>query len=95
MSLSTAKFGVETIELDDELEIIGKPIAELKRGVSVHCYDDHRVAMAFSVLGAVVLEMVIEKKRCMEKMWPNWWNDLENKIGISHSNYLQDAKIVS
>ncbi|KAF5381748.1 hypothetical protein D9615_005411 [Tricholomella constricta] len=77
-----AKFGVETIELDDGLEIIGKPIKDLKRGVSVHCYDDHRVAMAFSVLSTVVEDTIIEEKRCVEKTWPNWWDDLENKIGL-------------
>ncbi|KII85332.1 hypothetical protein PLICRDRAFT_44602 [Plicaturopsis crispa FD-325 SS-3] len=76
-----AKFGVETKELDDGLEIYGKPISALQRGASVHCYDDHRVAMAFSVLGTVV-ENVIEEKRCVEKTWPNFWDDLENKIGL-------------
>ncbi|KAN0131738.1 Pentafunctional AroM protein [Lactarius tabidus] len=77
-----AKFGVETKELDDGLEVYGKPIDDQKRGVSVHCYDDHRVAMAFSVLGTVVDETIIEEKRCVEKTWPNWWDDLENKIGL-------------
>ncbi|TFK19609.1 Shikimate dehydrogenase [Coprinopsis marcescibilis] len=77
-----AKFGVDTNELDDGLEIIGKPIGELKRGVSVHCYDDHRVAMSFSVLSTVIADTIIEEKRCVEKTWPNWWDDLENKIGI-------------
>jgi pentafunctional AROM polypeptide len=76
----TAKFGVETKELDDGLDVYGKPMSELRRGVSVHCYDDHRVAMAFSVLGSVVNETVIEEKRCVEKTWPNWWDDLENKV---------------
>ncbi|TFY79059.1 hypothetical protein EWM64_g4952, partial [Hericium alpestre] len=77
-----AKFGVETKELDDGLEVYGKPIPELKEGASVHCYDDHRVAMAFSVLGAAVKDTIIEEKRCVEKTWPNWWDDLENKIGL-------------
>ncbi|KAF7377655.1 Pentafunctional AROM polypeptide [Mycena sanguinolenta] len=78
-----AKFGVETIELDDGLEVIGKPISRHTRGVSVHCYDDHRVAMAFSVLGTVIDRTILEEKRCVEKTWPNWWDDLENKIGIN------------
>lgn len=78
--MPVAKFGVETKELDDGLEIYGKPISELKTGVSVHCYDDHRVAMAFSVLGTVIKETVLEEKRCVEKTWPNWWDDLENKV---------------
>ncbi|KAF7313827.1 Pentafunctional AROM polypeptide [Mycena chlorophos] len=78
-----AKFAVETVELDDGLEIVGKPYETLKQGVSVHCYDDHRVAMAFSVLSTVVANTTIEEKRCVEKTWPNWWDDLENKIGFS------------
>lgn len=75
-----AKFGVQTKELDDGLEIYGMSQENLKRGVSVHCYDDHRVAMAFSVLGSLVQETIIEEKRCVEKTWPNWWDDLENKV---------------
>lgn len=75
-----AKFGVVTKELDDGLEIYGKPISELSTGASVHCYDDHRVAMAFSVLGTAVKDTIIEEKRCVEKTWPNWWDDLENKV---------------
>ena len=46
----------------------------------MRCYDDHRVAMAFSVLGCVVKGTVLEEKRCVEKTWPNWWDDLENKV---------------
>ncbi|KAG1740967.1 hypothetical protein EDB19DRAFT_1707078 [Suillus lakei] len=77
-----AKFGVQTKELDDGLEVYGRPFNTLTRGASVHCYDDHRVAMAFSVLGTVVPDTIIEEKRCVEKTWPNWWDDLENKIGL-------------
>ena len=36
--------------------------------------------MAFSVLGTVIKETVLEEKRCVEKTWPNWWDDLENKV---------------
>ncbi|KAG1883784.1 EPSP synthase-domain-containing protein [Suillus subluteus] len=77
-----AKFGVQTKELDDGLEVYGRPFNTLTRGASVHCYDDHRVAMAFSVLGTIVPDTIIEEKRCVEKTWPNWWDDLENKIGL-------------
>ncbi|KAF5391024.1 hypothetical protein D9757_003930 [Collybiopsis confluens] len=77
-----AKFGVNTNELDDGLEIFGKPIRELKMGAGVHCYDDHRVAMAFSVLASIIPGTILEEKRCVEKTWPNWWDDLQNKIGL-------------
>lgn len=76
----SGKFGVQTKELDDGLEIYGMPIEEMKEGVVVHCYDDHRVAMAHSVLATVVKGTVLDEKRCVEKTWPNWWDDLENKV---------------
>ena len=38
--------------------------------------------MAFSVLGTVVDGTILEEKRCVEKTWPNWWDDLENKVRI-------------
>ncbi|KZT36947.1 Shikimate dehydrogenase [Sistotremastrum suecicum HHB10207 ss-3] len=77
-----AKFGVKTKELEDGLEVYGKPYQTLTEGVSVKCYDDHRVAMAFSCLAVLVKGTILEEKRCVEKTWPNWWDDLENKIGI-------------
>ena len=76
----TAKFGVETDEFEDGIVIYGRPLASLKHDASIHCYDDHRVAMAFSVLATVVDGTIIEEKRCVEKTWPNWWDDLENKV---------------
>lgn len=36
--------------------------------------------MAFAVLATVVGDTIIEEKRCVEKTWPNWWDDLENKV---------------
>ena len=74
---------METKELDDGLEVYGKPVEQLREGASIHCYDDHRVAMAFSVLAAVVPGTVLEEKRCVEKTWPNWWDDLSVKVSDS------------
>jgi pentafunctional AROM polypeptide len=75
-----AKFGVETDEFEDGIIVFGKTHTSLQRGASVHCYDDHRVAMAFSVLGCIIEQTVIEEKRCVEKTWPNFWDDLQNKV---------------
>lgn len=78
-----AKFGVKTDEFEDGIIILGKEHSALTQGASIHCYDDHRVAMAFSVLACVIDRTVIEEKRCVEKTWPNYWDDLQNKIGIA------------
>lgn len=75
-----AKFSVETDEFDDGIIIFGKPEASLFRGASIHCYDDHRVAMAFAVLSCIIDKTIIEEKRCVEKTWPNFWDDLQNKV---------------
>lgn len=79
-----AKLGVKTRELDDGLEVLGVQPSQLRSGASIHCYDDHRVAMAFSVLGTVPggPGLIVEEKRCVEKTWPSWWDDLTTKIGI-------------
>jgi pentafunctional AROM polypeptide len=55
---------------------------KLQSNVHVHCYDDHRVAMAFSVLACVVSETVITEKRCVEKTWPNYWDDLARIVSL-------------
>lgn len=92
------KFGVLTHELDDGIEVLGIAPSELKSGASVHCFDDHRVAMAFSVLAAVPggPGAIIEEKRCVEKTWPSWWDDLERKVGISLAGVeLPDVPVAS
>lgn len=77
-----AKFGVDTKEHQDGLEIFGVDYRQLRSNIRVHCYDDHRVAMAFSVLASLAPGAILEEKRCVEKTWPNWWDDLERKLGI-------------
>lgn len=72
---------METDEFDDGIIIFGQDQKSLKRGASIHCYDDHRVAMAFSVLSCIVEKTIIEEKRCVEKTWPNFFDDLQNKVG--------------
>ncbi|KAI8059587.1 hypothetical protein BC940DRAFT_247460 [Gongronella butleri] len=78
------KFGVTASELPDGIQIHGKAIRELsspKQGV--HCYDDHRIAMSFAVLASVVPNgTIIQEKKCVEKTWPTWWDDLERKMGV-------------
>ncbi|GAA96686.1 uncharacterized protein L969DRAFT_100128 [Mixia osmundae IAM 14324] len=84
-----AKFGVECQELSDGIEVFGVSLSELKAGARVHCYDDHRVAMAFSVLASLPggRGAIIDERRCVEKTWPGWWDDLTSKLGVQVSGY--------
>jgi pentafunctional AROM polypeptide len=86
-----AKFGVESDEFDDGIILFGKKWESLNTGVSVHCYDDHRVAMAHAVLGCLIDGTILEEKRCVEKTWPNFWDDLQNKIGIQFDGVELDT----
>ena len=73
-----AKFGVTCRELEDGLEIDGKPATSLQTPVNgVYCYDDHRVAMSFSVLSVAAPQPVlIQERECVGKTWPGWWDIL-------------------
>jgi pentafunctional AROM polypeptide len=85
-----SKFGVEATELDDGIQITAISKAQLRNPPGgVECYDDHRIAMSFSILSCVLpLNLgftVINEKKCVEKTWPGWWDTLENVLGLSLS----------
>ncbi|EEP82352.1 pentafunctional AROM polypeptide [Uncinocarpus reesii 1704] len=73
-----AKFGVTCREHEDGLEIDGIDRSALLRlPHGVYCYDDHRVAMSFSVLSlAASHPTLILEKECVGKTWPAWWDTL-------------------
>ncbi|RDL36594.1 Pentafunctional AROM polypeptide [Venustampulla echinocandica] len=73
-----AKFGVQCRELEDGIEVDGKPHTALDTPVNgVYCYDDHRVAMSFSVLAVTAPKPVeITERECVGKTWPGWWDIL-------------------
>ncbi|GBC05867.1 hypothetical protein RclHR1_06490002 [Rhizophagus clarus] len=79
------KFGVIASELPDGIQIHGSKIQFLKGPVDgVKCHDDHRIAMSFSVLGCVVPDgTIIREKKCVEKTWPEWWDDFESKLKMN------------
>ncbi|KAF2671346.1 Shikimate dehydrogenase [Microthyrium microscopicum] len=79
-----AKFGVTCRQFDDGIEIDakGQDLSEAKGGV--FCYDDHRVAMSFSVLAvAAPHKTAILDKACTGKTWPGWWDILKQNFGAS------------
>ncbi|KAJ2663070.1 3-dehydroquinate dehydratase (3-dehydroquinase) [Coemansia sp. RSA 1199] len=84
MCTELAKFGVETENLADGINVHARVLSELKAGEapSVHCYDDHRVAMSFSVLACVVESGAeLRERRCVGKTWPSWWDVLARDLG--------------
>jgi len=70
------KFGSDVVEHDDGLTIYP---AELT-GATVETHDDHRLAMAFSIIGARVPGTVITNPGVTSKSWPSYWEDLNEMM---------------
>ncbi|KAI9331542.1 EPSP synthase-domain-containing protein [Zopfochytrium polystomum] len=85
-----ARFGVRAGELPDGIEVHGSAQGKAalrapESGQGVKCYDDHRIAMSFSVLACAMPgseRAVVNEKKCVEKTWPSWWDVLERELGV-------------
>ncbi|MCJ1381673.1 3-dehydroquinate dehydratase (3-dehydroquinase) [Xylographa soralifera] len=79
-----AKFNVTCRELDDGIEIDGISPTSLVHPIDgIECYDDHRVAMSFSVLAlAAPNPTMIRERECVGKTWPGWWDALARTFGV-------------
>lgn len=69
----------------DGIEVDGIDFQTLKVPKDgVHCYDDHRVAMAFSVLATVAPTGVqLNDRNCTGKTWPGWWDTLRQDFHVN------------
>lgn len=70
------KMGIKTKEEQDRLTITG---SEPKAAV-IDPKGDHRIAMAFSVLGSLAGNTVIDSAECVSKTYPTFWEELK-RIG--------------
>lgn len=69
--------GIHAVELADGLEIRpGRP-----HGALVRTYEDHRVAMAFAVLGLAVEGISLENPGCVSKSFPDFFERLDALTG--------------
>ena len=76
------KLGAKVSELDDGLQI--NP-AELK-GAELDTWGDHRLAMAFSLVGLCVPDVVIRSPGVVEKSFPDYFERLE-RLGVRSSPF--------
>ena len=68
------RMGIKAIEARDRLTIIGSS----PRGWVIDPKDDHRIAMAFSILGSVAGDTVINNAECVAKTYPDFWDVLRS-----------------
>ncbi len=66
--------GIKVEEEANRLTIVGaKP-----RGSVIDTKGDHRIAMAFSILGLVAGETIIDDAECVSKTYPEFWDTLKS-----------------
>ena len=67
--------GVDVDETDDGLVI--RPSRDGWHGARLATHHDHRLAMAFGVLGSVVDGIEVEEPGVVAKSWPGFWDALD------------------
>ena len=63
------KMGIKTTQEKNAMAITGGH----PKGAFIKTFNDHRIAMAFSIAGLVIPGMEIENPSCVEKSFPTFW----------------------
>ena len=71
-----AKMGIAAVEQGNNVFVLpGGPIA-----CEIETFDDHRVAMAFALVGTLVEGIVIQNPSCTKKTFENYFEVLEKSV---------------
>ena len=65
------RMGVKTVEEGNRLVIVGST----PKGSVIDAKNDHRLAMAFSILGSQAGETIINDAECVAKTYPQFWDE--------------------
>ncbi len=76
------KMGIDVNEEEDRLIITGS----VPRASTIDSSGDHRIAMAFSILGSVTGSTIINNAECVSKTYPEFWDTLKNLGGKVNLN---------
>lgn len=79
MQKELKKIGIKTRSGKNWLEVYGNP-SKIK-GATIDPHKDHRIAMAFAVMKAVVPGIKILDPSCVKKSYPNFWKDYKKMTG--------------
>jgi len=69
------RLGADAVEEPDGMLV--RPSAAALIGTTVQTYDDHRLAMAFALIGLRVPGVVIADPGCVAKTFPRYWDVFE------------------
>jgi 3-phosphoshikimate 1-carboxyvinyltransferase len=81
MATELRKLGAEVEEGADWISIV--PPEHLIPNVEIDTYDDHRMAMCFSLvsLGPKGVSVVIKDPDCVKKTYPGYWTEFRRMTG--------------
>ena len=65
----------------NQLHIEPSSVSKNSTSILLRSYNDHRLAMAFSLLALVRNEVGITDAACVEKSYPTWWDEYQ-KLGV-------------
>lgn len=78
MQTELEKLGAKVISTKGSITI--SPPIEIKNNVEIETYNDHRIAMCFSLITLANKNITILDPDCVNKTYPNYFNDFESVI---------------
>ncbi|MDC0475628.1 3-phosphoshikimate 1-carboxyvinyltransferase [Methylophilaceae bacterium] len=78
MDNELTKMGVEVSTTHDSMTIF--PQKQLNDDISIETYNDHRIAMCFSLFCLKNLNIIIQDPNCVNKTYPDYFKDLKSVI---------------
>ena len=78
MDNELTKMGVEVSTTHDSMTIF--PQKQLNDNISIETYNDHRIAMCFSLFCLKDLSITIQDPNCVNKTYPDYFKDLKSVI---------------
>jgi 3-phosphoshikimate 1-carboxyvinyltransferase len=76
MATGLSDMGIGVKLEDDRISITGGTF----NPAVINPMGDHRIAMAFSIAGAIAGDITIKDAECVSKTYPRYWEDF-NKLG--------------
>ncbi|MCA3029480.1 MAG: 3-phosphoshikimate 1-carboxyvinyltransferase [Rhodocyclaceae bacterium] len=74
MAMELRKLGAGVVEGPDFIAVTPPSSGRLASGVSIDTYDDHRMAMCFSLISLAGVEVVINDPACVGKTFPGYFD---------------------
>ena len=78
MATELKKLGAEVVDGEDFIEIT--PPLHIKENIEIDTYDDHRMAMCFSLVSLKNIPIIINDPACVNKTFPTYFEVLESIV---------------